>query len=158
MDKIQVLFVCLGNICRSPLAEHLFKKHLKQKDIFQYFHVESCGTGGWHQGENADIRTLKNATKNGLNFNHSARQIKPSDEETFHYVLAMDNQNIIDIKKVFNYSKNVFLLSEFSQEFYNKPIPDPYYGNEKDFDEVFHLLNKTTLELANKLEQLYSFK
>jgi protein-tyrosine-phosphatase len=92
MQKIKVLFVCLGNICRSPLAEAIFKDKLKKKGLERFFEVDSCGTSNYHIGDQPDSRTIANARKNGIAIDHCGRQFTANDFGDFDYILAMDKR------------------------------------------------------------------
>lgn len=122
------------------------------------FITDSCGTGNWHEGDKADIRTRKNATENGISITHLARQITQNDIIEFDYLFVMDNQNYKDVLQMFPESeKKLFLITHFSKLKNNQIIPDPFYGTEYDFQEVFNLLNIVTNELADFLIEKYYF-
>lgn len=116
-QKIKVLFVCLGNICRSPLAEGIFKKKISEKGIEQYFEVDSAGTGDYHIGKQPDERTLRNAEKNAVKISHSARQIATPDLSLFDYILAMDAENMEKINALAEADAQIdgkiFLMRDF---------------------------------------------
>lgn len=153
----KVLFICLGNICRSPMAETLFNHHLKQAGKTADFIVDSCGTGGWHAGEKADQRMRQTAEKHGLSITHRARQIQDEDIEQFDYLLVMDQQNLRDVNDRFvNTQKKVSLITDLTQSFHGKIIPDPYFGDMRGFEEVFQLLNNVTRELADQIIHQHS--
>jgi protein-tyrosine phosphatase len=146
---MKLLFVCLGNICRSPLAEALMKYHVQNLELSDSFFIDSCGTGNWHQGESPDKRTLDNALKNSLDITHKARQIKSEDIAAFDYIFVMDQHNLTSVLSTYPQAKDkLFLVSHFSKLHPNAIIPDPYYGEEEDFQMVFDLLNSITKELA----------
>ena len=150
--EIKVLFVCLGNICRSPAAEILFEHHLKLLGKESLFYLDSCGTGGWHQGEKADKRMRQTAEANGLTIIHKARQILQEDFSKFDYILAMDDQNLKDLIAMNEAArKKIFLLSDLSEDYLSQNIPDPYFGDMKGFENVFNLLNKVTSQVANTI-------
>ena len=101
MDKkIRVLFVCLGNICRSPLAEGIFRYKIKKKGLSGHFEVDSCGTSNYHIGDQPDHRTSENALNHGIRLSHQARQLFFEDLKKFDYLLAMDRDNLRNIKKL----------------------------------------------------------
>ncbi len=156
-SQVSVLFVCLGNICRSPLAEALFLKHINDLQVSELFNVDSCGTGNWHAGELADIRTRNNASVNGINMTHRARQITLNDFDNFHHIFVMDENNLRDVKQIHSNHPCIQLITENTQ-YKGKIIPDPYYGNENDFKYVFNLLNEVTLQLASQLIKQYQLK
>ncbi len=151
-EKIKVLFVCLGNICRSPAAEALFAHHIKLAGIGDYFEIDSCGTGGWHAGELADERMRNTATNRGIEITHLARQLTSIDFEYFDYLLVMDHQNLADLKAISEQKqKNFYLITDFTQDFLSQIIPDPYFGDIKGFEKVFTLLDKVTNQVANTI-------
>lgn len=146
---MRILFVCLGNICRSPLAEALFNHHLKLLGKDQNFIIDSCGTNGFHNGELADSRTRKSAESKGISITHQSRQIKLSDLDTFDHILVMDDKNLKTVIALSpDKSEKVHLITHFSEQFKGQIIPDPYFGDEKGFDDVFELLNDVNKELA----------
>lgn len=156
MEKIKVLFVCLGNICRSPLAEAIFKDKLKKKGLEQFFEVDSCGTSNYHIGDQPDSRTIANARKNGVTIDHCGRQFTVDDLKRFDYIMAMDNSNhhnILRLLKDKAHTNKVMLMREFDTIGKGEEVPDPYYGGEKNFQEVFEILNRSTENFLNHLQQ-----
>lgn len=150
-----ILFVCLGNICRSPLAEALFLKHITEQNLSDKFSADSAGTAAYHLGELADKRTRGMALKlSNLNLTHKARQFKTDDFLAFDFIIAMDKtnfQNIIKLKPV-NAKAKVLLMRHYDSMIQNEDaIPDPYYGNEKDFEKVHHMLNDCTKNFLKEL-------
>lgn len=145
MKKISVLFVCLGNICRSPAAEAIFLKLLNSQGLQDDFLVDSAGTGSWHVGKDADSRMRLAAKQRGIMITSKARQIDINDFINFNYILAMDNSNFENIMKIknresqSNFSK-VIKLQEFSSSFSEKEVPDPYFGGEEGFNYVLDIL------------------
>ncbi len=149
---MNVLFICLGNICRSPMAEGLFLHHLKQLNVSEQFLVDSCGTGGWHSGEMADERMLRTASGNGITLTHRARQLRPEDLDVFDYLLVMDHQNLKDVLSLYpDQAHKVKLITDLSPAHKNQVIPDPYFGTMKGFEEVYELLNQVTLQVAHHI-------
>lgn len=152
---ISVLFVCLGNICRSPLAEALFNYHVNEQRLNNQFLADSAGTASYHLGDLADKRTRNMALKIGnINITHKARQFKANDFMNFDYIVAMDQSNFQNIMKLRpeNAKAQVLLMRHFDSMIQNEnAIPDPFYGTESDFEEVHYMLNDCTLGLLKKL-------
>lgn len=145
MAKIKVLFVCLGNICRSPLAEAIFK-HKISKQGLNDFEGDSCGTANYHIGDPPDSRTIRNASKNGVTINHACRQLNERDLETFDYILAMDKSNYSNIFRLANareHASKISLMRKFDPDEGHGEVPDPYYGGERGFQEVFDILDRS---------------
>lgn len=157
MKKIKVLFVCLGNICRSPLAEAVFKNKINQKGWENLIAADSCGTSNYHIGDTPDQRTLANALKNGIKIDHCGRQLTVHDLENFDYIMAMDNSNYRNILLLLDneqHTHKIRLMREFDPKGKGE-VPDPYYGGEKNFQEVFDILDRTMNEFLKYLEQNY---
>ena len=145
MDKISVLFVCLGNICRSPAAEAIFKSLIDDKGISNQFIVDSAGTGSWHVGKKADSRMRFAAKQRNINITSNARQIREDDFRNFNYILVMDDSNynnVIDLKNRVQGSDfaKILKIQEFSSIFSEKEVPDPYFGGDAGFDHVLDIL------------------
>ena len=148
---VKILMVCLGNICRSPLAEGLLAAKLP-KDKFI---VDSAGTGNYHIGKKPDQRSIDTAHKNGLDItNQKARQFTSKDFEEFDYIFAMDNSNyddIISFAKTEEQKNKAALILDHLFPGDNVDVPDPYYGLQNGFDMVYEMLNETCDILAKKL-------
>ena len=148
----KILMVCLGNICRSPLAEGIMRSKLSEDFI-----VDSAGTGGWHTGELPDKRSISTAKNRGLDItNQRARQFKKSDFDTFDHIFVMDNSNYKDVLALAPNeeakSKVKLILNEiFPNE--NVDVPDPYYGGQDGFENVFDMLDQACEEIARKLKR-----
>ena len=149
-DRIGVLFVCLGNICRSPLAEGIFLDLARRKNLADRFDADSCGTGGWHAGEGADPRSVGVALAHGIRLDHEARQFDPArDLARFRWILAMDRSNLRDIRNAAEThgldASRARLILSFAPG--ARPdaggsldVPDPYYGGADGFERVFGML------------------
>jgi protein-tyrosine phosphatase len=142
MDRHRVLFVCAGNICRSPLAEGIFRHLAGEAGRGGEFDIDSAGTGGWHQGERPDRRSVAVAAGHGIDISaQRARRIEPADFGRFDLILAMDQDNLKNLRKTAPpdalgklYLFNALALGN------NKDIPDPYYGDRGDFEAVYTML------------------
>ncbi len=145
MKKISVLFVCLGNICRSPAAEAIFIKLLEKKGLTEGFIVDSAGTGSWHIGKKADSRMRIAAERRDINILSRARKITKDDFEKFDYILAMDDSNFQNIQALRDRtSPNNFAIIKkiqyFRSVFNEQEVPDPYFGGDEGFDHVLDIL------------------
>ena len=144
--------VCLGNICRSPLAEGILRSKLSENFI-----VDSAGTGGWHAGELPDKRSIAIARLKGLDIsNQRARQFKISDFTTFDHIFVMDNTNFKEVLALApneaTKSKVKLILNEiFPND--NNDVPDPYYGGIDGFENVYNMLDQACDEIARKLKK-----
>jgi protein-tyrosine phosphatase len=151
--SVKILMVCLGNICRSPLAEGI----LASKLPVEKFTVDSAGTGSWHVGHSPDKRSVATARKNGLNIsNQKGRQFKITDFDTFDYIYVMDRSNYEDLlylAETLDHKKKVQMILNdlFPNE--NVDVPDPYYGSADGFDQVYKMINDASEIIAKKLIQ-----
>jgi len=150
--KTKVLMVCLGNICRSPLAEGILQSKLNLSE----FLVDSAGTGGWHSGQQPDKRSIQIAEKYGINIsNQKARQFTLQDFDKFDYIYVMDRsnyQNIIALAPNQQAKSKIKMIMNELFEDENVDVPDPYYGLEDGFDNVYKMLDKVCTEIAQKLQ------
>jgi protein-tyrosine phosphatase len=147
----KILMVCLGNICRSPLAEGILASKLPN----EHFIVDSAGKGNWHIGNPPDFRSIAAAKKKGISIsNQKCRQIIISDFSTFDYIYVMDQSNYQDVIQLAENSEQQSKVKLLLNELYpaeNKAVPDPYYGDEKDFDAVYDLIDKACNVIATNL-------
>jgi protein-tyrosine phosphatase len=139
--SITVLFVCLGNICRSPMAEGVFQTMVDEAGLGDKIKVDSAGTGGWHAGEMAHPGTRRVLQEHGVVYHGRARQITPQDlQNPHHWVIAMDNNNLDDIRHTFGDHPRLHRLLEFAQHHPNiLDVPDPYYNGK--FAYVYELIH-----------------
>ena len=153
MTKPKILFVCLGNICRSPLAEGVLL-HLNEQQQLGWT-IDSAGTANYHVGEAPDKRTIRNAAANGVDLKAlRARQFEADDFDKFDLILVMDannKSNVLRLSKQPQHQKKVHLFLEYAGIQSPAEVPDPYYGEEKDFDEVFQLVKNACDVLLKKL-------
>lgn len=152
----QVLFVCLGNICRSPTAHGIFEHKVRAAGADSRIGIESAGTGAWHVGKAPDPRACEAARARGYRLEHQrARQVDPSDFERFDYVLAMDQSNLDELRRMappgFNGHLGLFL--DFGDGPGGREVPDPYYGGHDGFERVLDLVENACDGLLDHLLQ-----
>ena len=139
--------VCLGNICRSPLAHGVMENMVKERGL--NWEIDSAGTGGWHVGQQPDIRSIAVARKYGVDIsNQVCRKFNPLDFEDFDHILVMDMNNFRDVS---NLARNEVELSKVSLFLKEGIVPDPYY-NDDQFDEVYQMIEKRCIELIEELK------
>jgi protein-tyrosine phosphatase len=148
---IKVLFVCLGNICRSPVAEGVFKELVAQKGLNDIIHCDSAGTAAYHTGSLPDKRMRKTALDREISLTHSARQLCYEDITRFDYIMAMDETNFANIREE-SFRVNGFYLPEQQLYLYrlfdplrgeSVIVPDPYYGEISDFTDVYEIVKRS---------------
>ena len=152
----KILFVCLGNICRSPAAEGIFKQKIKDRDLEKLFVVDSAGTGGWHVGNLADPRMRETALSRGIELTSRSRKIEESDLYEFDHILVMDNDNLDAVKSIAKDHNNpvnskIKLILSYSENPQLDEVPDPYYGGQNGFDKVLDLLEDAMDGLIDSL-------
>ncbi|MBA2611106.1 MAG: low molecular weight phosphotyrosine protein phosphatase [Bacteroidetes bacterium] len=152
----KILFVCLGNICRSPLAEGIML-HLKTKKNLQV-EIDSAGTSNYHIGEAPDKRTIANAKKNGVDLSFlRARQFSETDLDTFNFIYVMDQSNLKNVLALAKHPYQKEKVSLFLNAVYpgkDLEVPDPYYGTEQTFEEVFQLVYKACEQLSGEFSSM----
>lgn len=155
-----LLFVCLGNICRSPLARVIFEHQARERAVRDRFLIDSCGTGHWHAGGPADPRSVMVAAKNGITLEHVARQVNDDDFERFDLLLAMDQRNRSDLIDLGAPREKVKLFRSFDVTLADivargddhlLDVPDPYYGGHDGFDKVYGMLWRASEGLLDNL-------
>ncbi|MCP4521132.1 MAG: low molecular weight phosphotyrosine protein phosphatase [Cytophagales bacterium] len=153
--KTKVLFVCLGNICRSPMGEGAFLNLINEKGITDEFEVDSAGTAAYHVGNLPDKRMRETAYSHGVLLTSRARQFQKEDFHTFDYILAMDESNLKNINRLkpTNPKAKVFLMREFDELVeQDKNVPDPYYGGIEGFEEVYQMLTRSSKTLLDFIQ------
>lgn len=154
------LFVCLGNICRSPMAEGVFKDLLEKQELQEQFSCDSAGTAAYHTGELADTRMRETAQSHGIMLTSRARKISVEDFDNFDYILAMDKSNydnILALRKQRQHEgkAQVMMMRNFSSSpaNQNQGVPDPYYGTQDGFEEVYQILLDANNNFLNFLKE-----
>ncbi|KAK6339281.1 hypothetical protein TWF718_008702 [Orbilia javanica] len=140
-EKISVLMVCLGNICRSPMAEAVFRHVAQEHNLLDKFDViDSAGTGAYHVGSPPDSRSVSECKKNGVAVSHRARQVRKEDFERFDYILAMDEENLENLERKRGRKEGrakVMMFGDFADEGSGVVVEDPYYGGQRGFEVNF---------------------
>ena len=155
MAKINVLFVCMGNICRSPTAEGVFAQRLKDEGLESVIGVDSAGTHAYHVGEQPDPRSQKTASKRGVSLQHlKARKAVTEDFERFDYVLAMDRDNYRGLEKICpsGARHKLHLFLSYAPNLENDEVPDPYYGGPTGFDRVLDMIEEASNGLLQDIQ------
>ena len=152
----KILFVCLGNICRSPAAEGIFKQKIKDRDLENLFVVDSAGTGGWHVGNLADRRMREAALSRGIELTSRSRKIDDNDLYEFDHILVMDKDNLNAVKSLikdhtYPINSKIKLILSYSKKSQLDEVPDPYYGGQNGFERVLDLLDDAIDELIDSL-------
>ena len=152
----KILFVCLGNICRSPAAEGIFKKKIKGRELENLFVVDSAGTGGWHVGNLADRRMREAALSRGIELTSRSRKIDHNDLYEFDHILVMDKDNLNAVKSLikdntYPINSKIKLILSYSKKSQLDEVPDPYYGGQNGFENVLDLLDDAIDELIDSL-------
>ena len=155
---MKLLFVCLGNICRSPAAEGVFLHQLNERGLNDRFVVDSAGTGGWHVGNPADRRMQAAASRRGIKLPSRARQISLDDLSTFDLVLTMDDDNLMAVQALAKEAgsratASIKPMLSFARSFSEAEVPDPYYGGESGFEHVLDLLEDACSNLLDELSR-----
>ena len=153
--KHKILFVCMGNICRSPSAEGVFRDMVKEHNLSQFFYIDSCGTHGYHTGQAPDSRSQHAAMRRGIDISQqTARTIEQNDFNRFDYILVMDNHNRSFLQSMADevYLNKIHLFLEYAENCKLIEIPDPYFGGEEGFEIVLDLLQQASIGLIKHLQ------
>jgi len=163
---IKVLFVCLGNICRSPIAEATFRKIIEEKGLNNTIECDSAGTAGYHIGSLPDKRTIKNALSHGIGLTHRGRKISLDDFDEFQHIVVMDEANFRDVYELYFKTKHfppaadkLFLLRDHDPDTRGiSEVPDPYYEQDSAFEEVFQIVSRSNRAFVDFLIEKYQLK
>jgi protein-tyrosine phosphatase len=156
MEKIKVLFVCMGNICRSPTAEGVFTKLINEKDLATRFTIDSAGTHAYHVGNPPDYRAQQAALRRGVELKHlRARRIHDSDFEYFDYILVMDDDNYFRVMDncPSEHKEKVKYFLEYAPHLGIREVPDPYYGEKLGFEQVLDMVEDASLGFLDTLQK-----
>ena len=158
--NIRLLFVCLGNICRSPAAEGIMKRIVDKNELQDIIEVDSAGTSGWHKGDLPDERMRMHGETRGYDFSSKARKIRKNDFDLFDYIIVMDDDNYNNVKSLASNSEQVDrirMMTDFLvQNNHSNYIPDPYYGDDSGFELVLDLLEDACEGLLQAIKKKYS--
>ena len=154
-NPFKIVFVCLGNICRSPTAEGMFQHLVNERGLQPYFYIDSAGTSAFHIGEPANSKSQQVANQHGVKLPSRARRFEAADLEEFDLIFAMDRENLENIKQLDSrnqYSEKIKLLREYDSQPGNGEVPDPYYGGMDGFQNVFDIVKRSCEALLDELE------
>ena len=156
MSKVSVLFVCLGNICRSPTAHAVFRKLVEEHNLHEHIEIDSAGTAAFHVGKHPDTRSMEVARNRGIEMlDLRARQVDFGDFYQFDYILAMDEQNyhnLLDMALPEHHDK-VSMFLDFAENYKEREVPDPYYGGPQGFEYVFDMVDAASLGLLEHIKK-----
>lgn len=156
MNKIKVLFICMGNICRSPTAEAVFRRQVEQAGLHQHIHIDSAGTHAYHVGNPPDGRAQAAGAKRGYEMAHlRGRRVSVKDFAEFDYVLAMDMDNLANLQNECpdEYAHKVGLFLEYAKNFTEREVPDPYYGGASGFERVLDMVEDASQGLLDTIRR-----
>lgn len=157
--RTRVLFVCLGNICRSPTAEIIFQRLVDKENLNDQILIDSAGTGDWHIGKAPDRRAREAAMARGYNMSHlRGRQVQPDDFHEFDYVLAMDRDNLANLKRIkpADFEGHLGLFLPFGDQQSHDEVPDPYFGGAEGFELVLDLIESASAGLLQHIKSQHS--
>ncbi len=155
-DKVGVLFICMGNICRSPTAHGVFRKLVQDEGLEQWIEIDSAGTHAYHVGSSPDPRAQAAAASRNIDLSDlRGRQVEMGDFHRFEYILAMDTENLGILKELCpaEAEEKLCLFMEFAPDYGMREVPDPYYGGDRGFDQVFDMIEEASKGLIAEIRQ-----
>lgn len=158
MSKVSVLFVCLGNICRSPTAHAVFRKQVEEAGLADVIEIDSAGTAAYHVGKQPDMRAMQTARNRGIEMmDLRARKVDFGDFYVYDYILAMDDANYHNLLELAlpEQKDRVQMFLEYASGFEETEVPDPYYGGAQGFEHVFDLVDSASKGLLNHIKQTH---
>lgn len=156
---VKVIFVCLGNICRSPAAEGIFSTKVKERGLEEDILVDSAGTHAYHVGDPADARMQRHASKRGYKLLSIGRAFDPSDLKEYDYILAMDRENyanIISLDSNGQFSGKVKMMTDYNRKVQAYEVPDPYYGGPQGFERVLDIIEEASENLLDEISEKHN--
>lgn len=155
INKYNILFVCLGNICRSPAAQGVMQRMVDERGLSDRFHIDSAGTGGWHIGDLPDKRMRVHARPRGYELTHRARKVQPADFEDFDLIVGMDAANVDDLCRMAatpEQQRKVVMMGDYIRLYpHYDHVPDPYYEGSEGFELVLDLLQDACGHLLDEI-------
>ncbi len=156
---VKVLFVCLGNICRSPTAEGVFRKYVEEAGLANRIYIDSAGTHAYHVGEPPDTRAQQTAANRGIDLSTlRGRRATSQDLEEFDYVLAMDLENLHNLHAIAeeHQQERIKLLLDYAKNLEEREVPDPYFGGPSGFDQVLDMIEEAAVELLANIKSKHN--
>lgn len=156
MSKVSVLFVCLGNICRSPTAHAVFRQMVVDHGLAEVIEIDSAGTAAYHVGKHPDTRSMEVARNKGIEMlDLRARQVDMGDFYQYDYILAMDEQNYHNLIEMSlpEHREKIQMFLDYTQDYAETEVPDPYYGGAQGFEHVFNMVDSASLGLLKHIRE-----
>ncbi len=154
MSQVSVLFVCMGNICRSPTAHGVFRSLVLQEKLADAIEIDSAGTHAYHVGNEPDRRAQETARRRGIDLSDLvARRVDPTDFDRFDYVVAMDQDNYLSLSEICpeEHRDKIYMFMDFAAETRSREVPDPYYGGAAGFERVFDMVEAASAGLLTEI-------
>ena len=152
--KTSILFVCLGNICRSPMAEAIMRRLVEEAGVKSLFHIDSAGLISYHEGEGADPRMKSHAYRHGYRLTHISRPVRPSDFDDFDLIIGMDDSNYDKLRRLaptLEAEAKIMRMTDYCTKHVIDHVPDPYYGGAQGFENVIEILEDACAGLLTSL-------